>query len=203
MREEGNEPRRYFGKYKGYVRRNDDPEGRARVMAFCPQVMGPEDDEQHWLGWAEACLPWVGGLNTLDFGSPHTKEQNGGVEVGVWLEFEGGLVDFPIWVGTFIPAPTRTDKNAQLDLENAAALPGGSILSGPPPGSSVGALNPPKPIPGADEVRLYAKEGRDIIIGVQGGGCLVLGPSGAHLTGVQVSLNGRVMEASTTDSVTG
>lgn len=194
---------RYFGKYKGYVRRNDDPERRARLMVYCPQVMGSKDDADHWVGWAEACLPWIGGLNTIDFGPPSTKEQNEGLEVGVWIEFEGGIPDFPIWVGTFIPAPTPTSPGAQLDLTAAAGIPGGSIISNPPAGSNLTALNPPAPILDTRETRLMTKVGRDLVLGCAKGGYLILGASGVHLVGVQVTLNGRLMTASTSDSVVG
>lgn len=195
--------RQYFGKYKGWVRDNADPEGRGRVRCFCPQVMGVLDAEPNWLGWAEPCLTWLGGINTLDFGPPYTKQQNGGVDVGVWLEFEAGKPDFPIWVGTFLPASTPTAPNAQLDLANADTIGGGSILAAPPAGSNVAAINPIKPIPGDPETRFMAKEGRDLVFGVKGGGALILGPSGAHLTGVQVTINGRLMDASTADKVVG
>lgn len=194
---------RYFGKYKGFVRDNADPEGRGRVRCFCPQVMGPIDDDQHWLGWAEANLPWMGGINTLDFGPPLTKEQNEDVEVGVWIEFEGGIPDLPIWCGTWIPAPTREDPNAQIDLTQAAGFVGGSIVDNPPAGSEVGDINPPKPQPNVNETRLMAKVGREIVIGVDEGGFIVLGPYGVQLVGVQVMTNGRLLDASTGDKVVG
>lgn len=193
---------KYFGKYKGFVRRNDDPENRGRLMLYCPQVMGTKDDADHWVGWAEACLPWVGGLNTIDFGPPSTKDQNEGLEVGVWVEFEGGIPDFPVWVGTFIPAPLSTSPGAQLNLTDAAGITGGTILSNPPAGSTLGDLNPPKPILNR-ETRLMTKKGRDLVLGSQKGGYMILGASGVHLVGVQVTLNGRLMTASTSDSVVG
>lgn len=194
---------KYHGKYKGFVRANNDPERRGRVRCYCPQVMGPFDDEHHWLGWAEPCLPWMGGINTLDFGPPFTKDQNEGVEVGVWLEFEGGSPDFPIWVGTWLPAKTPTSPNAQIDLHNAAGLTGGSLLANPPPGSNVAAINPPAPLPDDNETRVLTKDGRDIVIGSKNGGYIILGPSGAHIVGVQVTLNGRLMDASSADKVVG
>jgi hypothetical protein len=95
----------YFGKYKGFVRDNSDKEGRGRVRVYCPQVMGIEDDKDHWLDWAEPCFPWIGGLSALDFGVPPTPGENGNESVGVWIEFEAGEVDHPIWSGTFVYAP--------------------------------------------------------------------------------------------------
>lgn len=196
-------PKLYFGKYKAYVRQNDDPENRGRIRCFCPQVMGPIDDDRHWLGWADPCLPWMGGINTLDFGAPYTKQQNGGVEVGVWVEFEGGQPDFPIWVGTWLPAPVPTAPNAQLDLSAADGLTGGTVLTNPPAGSNVAALNPPRPRVDEQETRMMTKEGRDLVLGCKNGGYLILGPSGAHIVAAQMTINGRLMDASTAESVVG
>jgi len=196
-------PRLYYGKYKGYVRDNADPEKRGRIRCFVPQVMGDEDDADHWTGWALPNFPWMGGINTLDFGSPLTKEQNNGVEIGVWIEFEGGEPDFPIWTGTWIPAPTPTDPNAQQDLSQAATQNGGSLIDDPPPGSSLDALNPMQPVPNSDETRILVKKGRDIYIGSVKGGGIVLGPSGVHLVGPQVTINGRLMDSDSADKAVG
>lgn len=198
----------YFGKYKGFVRDNADPERRGRIRCYCPQVVPGTDDQNHWLGWAEPCYPWMGGLNTADFGTPPTKSQ-AGEEVGVWIEFEGGNTDFPIWVGTFVVAPTTSSPNAVLDqYDGAGGATGGSLIDNPPPGSTgvtpgdPAGINPPQPETGAKETRLMAKAGRDIVIGSQQGGYLVVGPSGVNLVGAMVRVNGRLIEASP-DVVTG
>lgn len=194
---------RYYGKFKAFVRENADPERRGRLRCFCPQVMGTIDGSSHWTGWAEPCLPWLGGLNTLDSGPPLTKEQNGGFETGVWLEFEGGIPDFPIWVGTWLPAPTADSPNAQLNLENATGGPPSSIVASPTAGSNVADANPVRPQPDAREVRLMAKRGYDVIIGVEGGGFLVLSMMGVYLDGVNVNANGRLIGSNKSDKVSG
>lgn len=191
---------RYWGKFKALVRQNNDPERRVRIRCYCPQVMGPNDDDRHWTGWAEPCLPWIGGLNTADFGPPLTRDQNGGEEVGVWLEFEGGIPDFPIWVGTWLPAPTPTSPNAQIDLDSAAGVPGSSIVQADP---GLSGVNPIKPLKNAREVRLYAKEGFEILLGVDKGGHVLIGPMGVHLDGLQVDANGRLVSAYRSDKVVG
>lgn len=188
----------YRGKYKGFVRDNVDPENRGRVRVFCPQVMGPNDDADHWLGWAEPCFPWMGGLNTGDFGPPFTRDEQlaeAGTEYfGVWVEFEDGHVDFPIWVGTFTVAPLPTSESAhtQGSTGGTEGMVGGTIIgrSGLPTGSEDAALNPPTPL-AEREVRLLAKKGRDVLIGVDGGGTILLGPSGAHVVAPQLTLNGQ------------
>lgn len=185
----------YPGKYKGFVRDNADPQGRCRVRVYCPQVMGPVDDKDHWLGWAEACLPWLGGIDTRDFQPPYTKEQNGGEDVGVWIEFEGGNPDFPVWTGMQIYAPTVDGVHSVLPVADAGGTTGGSILDNPPTGSSVDAISPPRPAPGEKEVRLLVKQGLRVVIGSAKGGYLTIDASGVHVTGPMVTANGRHIDA--------
>jgi hypothetical protein len=202
--------KKYFGKYKGFVRENNDPQNRGRIRCFCPQVLGDTDDTNHWTGWAEPNLPWLGGLNTLDFGSPTTLAQNQANvppgqtpnETGVWLEFEGGDTDFPIWTGTWLPAPTAADPNAQQDLTAAGGQPGGNII-GDSSQPGLVSLNPVAPQVGTNETRLLAKEGRELTIGIVGGGSITLGAYGVTLSGVQVLANGRLLMASLADKAVG
>jgi hypothetical protein len=186
-----------WGKYKGFVRDNKDPENRGRVRVFCPQVMGAEDGEDQWLGWAEPCFPWMGGLSTGDFGPPFTREEQRssyGMEwYGVWIEFERGHPDFPIWVGTFTIARTKDTKSAlKMGVSGGTGQVGGGIL---PLLNS--PLNPPK-FEVSREVRMRAPKGVDLIIGSEGGGSLIIGASGVHVVGPQVTVNGKVHLASGT-----
>nr|WP_321465812.1 phage baseplate assembly protein V [uncultured Desulfobulbus sp.] len=81
--------RRAYGKYRGFVVDNEDPERRARVRLRVPALLGEAETD-----WALPCLP-CGGLNNLGlFTVPALGAQ-------VWVEFEGGNLDFPIWTGTF------------------------------------------------------------------------------------------------------
>jgi hypothetical protein len=192
---------RYYGKYKSFVRDNDDPERRGRLRLLCPQIMGNEDVASSWLGWAEPCLPWIGGLPSLDFGAPYSRGQNGDDEIGVWVEFQGGLLDFPIWVGCFIVAPTATDARAQVTTTDVKGAIGGSIIANPG-GSELAALDPPTPQI-SDETRLLVKKGRDIVLGSQDGGFIVIGPSGVQLSGVQVTINGKLFDALTDENYSG
>jgi uncharacterized protein involved in type VI secretion and phage assembly len=77
---------RFFGKYRGVV--VDVDAATMRVKASVPAVLGTQAS-----GWARACTPFAGpkmGFAFLpDVGS------------GVWIEFEGGDVSFPIWVGGY------------------------------------------------------------------------------------------------------
>ena len=195
----------YYGKYKGFVRLNNDPERRNRIRCYCPQVMGRQDSIDKWLGWAEPNSPWLGGLNLGDSGAPFTRDQQIASSAmreyfGVWIEFEQGQLDFPIWCGTFTIAPDPDDPFAQEpDASTQEGVPGGGIIGGAvPTGTELDPLNPPKPI-NDREIRLLAPVGVDLIIQTAGGGTVIVGSSGVHITGIQVTLNGKPISASITD----
>lgn len=76
----------FFGKYRGTVTANDDPEGRGRVRVSVPAILGTD-------GWAEACTPYAGNGVGL-FAVPP-------VGASVWVEFEAGDPCLPILAGCF------------------------------------------------------------------------------------------------------
>lgn len=75
-----------FGKYRGIVVDVNDPWNQGRIKAKVPQVLGEQAT-----GWALPCAPYAG-----DGVGVHTIPPAGS---GVWIEFEGGNLDFPVWVG--------------------------------------------------------------------------------------------------------
>jgi hypothetical protein len=79
---------RYYGKYRGTVINNVDPEGRGRLMALVPDVLGLTPST-----WAMPCVPFAG-IQSGAFVVPP-------VQSGVWIEFEQGDPDYPIWTGGF------------------------------------------------------------------------------------------------------
>ncbi|TET46792.1 hypothetical protein E3J59_02730 [Candidatus Aerophobetes bacterium] len=85
---------RYYGKYKGIVIDNDDPEKLGRLRVKIPSVLG----ENVVSGWSMPCVPY-GGANDQGFFFIPEKD------AGVWIEFEEGDLEFPIWVGTFWTKP--------------------------------------------------------------------------------------------------
>ncbi|HLG14210.1 MAG TPA: phage baseplate assembly protein V [Blastocatellia bacterium] len=76
----------FYGKYRGTVTDIEDPLMKFRVRAKVPDVMGDLES-----GWAMPCLPF-GGTGMGFFGLPK-------VGAGVWIEFEHGDPDYPIWSG--------------------------------------------------------------------------------------------------------
>jgi hypothetical protein len=78
----------FFGKYRGTVANNIDPMQLGRVQVSVPAVLGSGS-----LSWAMPCSPFAGPSVGLFLVPP-----NG---ANVWVEFEGGDPDYPIWSGCF------------------------------------------------------------------------------------------------------
>jgi len=76
----------HFGKYRGLVTDNQDPNNLGRIRAKVPEVL--QDVES---GWALPSLPYSGN------GSGFFRVPVAGA--GVWIEFEAGDVSRPIWTG--------------------------------------------------------------------------------------------------------
>lgn len=81
--------RRAWGKYRGFVVDNQDPQKMARVKLRVPALLGEAETD-----WALPCLPCGGLANQGFFAVPQVGAQ-------LWVEFEGGSLDHPIWTGTF------------------------------------------------------------------------------------------------------
>ena len=86
--------RRFYGKYRGFVVNNMDPKRLGRLTLRVPSVLGPDVVT----GWAMPCVPYGGQKNQGFLCIPE-------VGAGVWVEFEEGDLEFPIWVGTFWSEP--------------------------------------------------------------------------------------------------
>ena len=86
--------RRFYGKYRGVVVDNADPEKLGRLKVRVPSVLGPDVVT----GWALPCVPYGGDVNQGFLFIPET-------DAGVWIEFEEGDLEFPIWVGTYWSKP--------------------------------------------------------------------------------------------------
>lgn len=80
--------KQYFGKYRGQVATNLDPMMQGRIQIKCPAVLG---DGQ--LSWAMPCMPMAG--SQMGFYALPIADSN------IWVEFEGGDPNKPIWSGCF------------------------------------------------------------------------------------------------------
>jgi uncharacterized protein involved in type VI secretion and phage assembly len=81
-------PRVFYGKYRGKVENNVDPLQQGRMQVSVPSVLG-----EGRLSWAMPCMPYAGpGVGF--FAIPP-------MGANVWVEFEGGDPNYPIWSGGF------------------------------------------------------------------------------------------------------
>lgn len=78
----------YLGKFRGTVVNNVDPMMIGRIQAIVPDVSSVAPSS-----WAMPCFP-MAGIQTGTLGVPP-------VGAGVWIEFEHGDPDYPIWSGCF------------------------------------------------------------------------------------------------------
>lgn len=132
----------FYGKYRGVVVQNVDPEFRARIMCIVPDVLGPTPSS-----WCEACAPLAGPT-----GTPMGAYMVPPIGAGVWVEFEQGDPGKPIWTGcrfgigdipplAMAGVPVSPSIVLQTALQNMIAI---SDLPGPTGGimlkSTTGAM---------------------------------------------------------------
>lgn len=117
---------KYFGKYRGTVVENDDtPLRRGKLKVRVESLL---DDNAVW---AMPCVPYAGNQLGWYFLPPPMTS--------VWIEFEGGDLNRPIWTGCYwedgelpeaITAPTTLMlKTANVTLTINDAEDGGLTLS--------------------------------------------------------------------------
>ena len=160
----------FYGKYRGIVTDIEDPLMLGRIPAKVPDVLGDNDS-----GWATPCAPF-GGSGMGFFALPK-------VNAGVWIEFEHGDPDYPIWSGCW--------------WGSAAEMP--PALLAPPYKKMVLKTSDGQSItlddtPGVGGITLETSGGQKIVISATGieinngqGGTI-------KLTGPQVSVNDGALE---------
>jgi len=77
---------RFYGKYRGLVLINVDPQNQGRIKAIVPEVLGVFPSN-----YCLPCTPYavtLAGLFTVPM-----------IGTGVWIEFEAGDVNRPVWTG--------------------------------------------------------------------------------------------------------
>jgi hypothetical protein len=122
---------KFYGKYRGKVENNIDPLQLGRVQVSVPAVLG-----EGTLSWAMPCVPYAGKGVGL-FAIP-PKGAN------LWVEFEAGDPDYPIWSGCFwgvgevpaLPALAETKvwktDGIKLQLSDLPGVGGVVLEVGPP-----------------------------------------------------------------------
>jgi uncharacterized protein involved in type VI secretion and phage assembly len=103
---------RFYGKYRGVV--TDVDASTMRVKASVPSVL-----PMGGTGWCMPCVPYagpqVGVIMLPEVGS------------GVWIEFEGGDVSYPIWVGGYwhsgeVPSQASTTVKSIITTAGSLAM---------------------------------------------------------------------------------
>jgi uncharacterized protein involved in type VI secretion and phage assembly len=162
----------FYGKYRGVVSDTNDPLMLGRVKARVPDVFDEEE-----CGWAMPCAPF-GGKGMGFFAVPS-------VGAGVWIEFEGGDPEYPIWAGCWWGSPAEMPPK---------------LLAPPPPSKKVmlktegGHTILVDDTPGIGGITLETAQGQKIVMNALGieindgqGGVI-------KLVGPQVSINNGALE---------
>jgi len=119
------EKKKYYGKYRGTVVNNVDPLQIGRLLVMVPDVLNI-----NLSSWAMPCLP-VGGIQMGFFSVPL-------IGAGVWIEFEQGDPDYPIWTGCFygsmaeVPAMAKLVPPAVPGITMQTVLQNGIVISDVP-----------------------------------------------------------------------
>jgi hypothetical protein len=159
---QGERSLRYYGKYRGTVINNLDPEQRGRIMAMVPDVLGLTPSS-----WAMPCVP-AAGIQSGMFVVPPLGS-------GVWMEFEQGDADYPIWTGgfwglvaevpgsavspTLVPPPIPPGQNIILQSTGQNRI----VISDSAPSVPV-----PGGIPGTGGITLRSTTGATIVVNDSG-----------------------------------
>lgn len=97
---------KFYGMYRGTVFLNIDPDMRGRLILTVPDVLGDVPSS-----WAEPCAPLAGppGPSMGVYLVPP-------IGAGVWVEFEYGDPNRPVWVGCRFDSTADVPQLAQLGL---------------------------------------------------------------------------------------
>lgn len=155
----------FYGKYRGVVTSNRDPSMLGRVRAKVPDVLGEKES-----GWAMPSMPYAGNGVGLFLIPP--------IDAWVWIEFEHGDPDYPIWTGCFW---------AQGELPATPASPEMKVLK-----TEMGTITL-NDAPGAGGITIETTAGMKIMIS-SAGIEITNGQGSIKLTGPQVSVNNGALE---------
>jgi uncharacterized protein involved in type VI secretion and phage assembly len=160
----------FWGKYRGVVTDVNDPVMRMRIKADVPDVYGDGSS-----GWALPCAPF-GGDQFGFFALPD-------VGAGVWIEFEHGDPDYPIWTGCWWGSSSELpSKWLSPPYQKTMIVTGG--------GHSITIDD----TPGAGGITLETADGASVKLSATGLE-IVNGSGGSiKLTGPKVSVNDGALE---------
>ncbi len=101
--------------YRGIVRDVDDPDKLGRIRCVVPELLHGEDQDEVLLDWALPVFPFG---SVQDQNSTNLRGDHGfgffavpELDSIVWMTFEGGDMNRPLWVGVCAHVPNGPDGN--------------------------------------------------------------------------------------------
>jgi hypothetical protein len=144
-------PARYYGKYRGTVIENIDPEQIGRVLVQVPHVLGMNPSN-----WAMPCVP-AAGIQAGIFIVPPIGSK-------VWVEFEQGNPDYPIWTGGFWGSVAEVPVFAAAP----SAIPPGQNILLQTTGRNMMMVSDAPPSPASGGIVLKSANGAMIVVNETG-----------------------------------
>jgi uncharacterized protein involved in type VI secretion and phage assembly len=144
-------PARHYGKYRGTVIQNIDPERIGRVLVQVPNVLGTKTSN-----WAMPCLP-AAGIQAGVFVVPPIGSK-------VWVEFEQGNPDYPIWTGGFWGSAGEVPDSAATP----SAIPPGQNILLQTTGRHMMMVSDAPPSPAGGGIVLKSTDGAMIVVNETG-----------------------------------
>ena len=153
---------KFYGKYRGVVLNNIDPLQTGRLQVQVPDVTGLIPST-----WAMPCAP-IAGIQNGMFALPV-------IGSGVWVEFEQGDPEYPIWVGCFwgsaaeVPAlalltpPATPAITLQTPLQNGITI---SDMPGPTGGIMIKTTTGASLI--VNDTGIYIQNGKGAMLNMVG-----------------------------------
>jgi len=142
---------RFYGKYRAQVISNADPEQLGRITVRVPDVLGELEST-----WALPCVPAAGNRAGCFIVPPAGSQ--------VWVEFEQGDPDYPVWTGGFWGA---TDDLPGVAISPAAIGPGQNIVLQTTGQNMIAASDSP-PAQTSGGIVLRSKDGAMIVVNDNG-----------------------------------
>ncbi len=147
----GGTSQRFYGKYRGTVVENIDPEQIGRVIVQVPDVLGEIPSS-----WAMPCVP-AAGIQSGMFIVPPIGSQ-------VWVEFEQGNPNQPIWTGGFWGLVASVPVLATAP----PAIPPGQNILLQTTGQNMLLLSDAPPTPATGGIILKSATGAMIVVNATG-----------------------------------
>ena len=155
----------HIGKFRGVVVDNNDPNQLGRLTARVPDVFGDETS-----GWALPATPYAGDGVGLYLIPP--------VGASVWIEFEHGDPEYPIWSGCFWAGGELPASPASPDVKVLKTTAGTITIND---------------ASGAAGITIETADGKKIVMD-SGGIEITVGQAVVKLSGPTVSVNSGALE---------